>query len=131
MNSDPRSLKLLLSKFLDLAPKRIISAYTRAGEDKNISSNSLSATSVPLKTLSTSSFSQLFVQKSLTRKGFICGTPEACSEFGGAIKDQNYEKLGYVTKVAFMCTSLTLHLWLLGFCVQTQSSNQQVNHMYF
>lgn len=61
MNSDPRSLKLLLSKFLDLAPKRIISAYTRAGEDKNISSNSLSATSVPLKTLSTSSFSQLFV----------------------------------------------------------------------
>uniref|UniRef100_A0A7N2L756 Uncharacterized protein n=1 Tax=Quercus lobata TaxID=97700 RepID=A0A7N2L756_QUELO len=49
MNSDPRSLKLLLIKFLDLAPK-VISAYMRAGEYKNISSNSLSATSVPLKT---------------------------------------------------------------------------------
>ncbi|KAL4599018.1 hypothetical protein ACB092_11G096200 [Castanea dentata] len=99
MNSDPRSLKLLSSKLLDPAPKGVF-AYMRASEDKIISSNSLSTTPARLKALSTSSFSQLFVKKSLAGKGSICGAPEACSGFGGAIGDQNDEKLHYVTKVA-------------------------------
>ncbi|KAF3966801.1 hypothetical protein CMV_009132 [Castanea mollissima] len=99
MNSDPRSLKLLSSKLLDPAPKGVF-AYMRASEDKIISSNSLSTTPARLKALSTSSFSQLFVKKSLAGKGSICGAPEACSGFGGAIGDQNDEKLHDVTKVA-------------------------------
>ena len=40
------------------------------------------------------------MKKSLAGKGSICGAPEACSGFGGAIGDQNDEKLHYVTKVA-------------------------------
>jgi protein suppressor of PHYA-105 1 len=101
MHSDARSLKLVSSKLLDHVPKGI-SAYMRASEEKIISSNSLSTSSDRLKTLSTSSFSQLFVNKSLKGKGLICGsgTPEACGGFGGAIGDQNDEKLGDVTKVA-------------------------------
>ena len=99
MNSDPRSLKLLSSKLLDPAPKGVF-AYMRASEDKIISSNSLSTTPARLKTLSTSSFSQLFVKKSLAGEGSIGGAPEVCSGFGGAIGDQNDEKLHDVTKVA-------------------------------
>ena len=40
------------------------------------------------------------MKKSLAGKGSICGAPEACSGFGGAIGDQNDEKLHNVTKVA-------------------------------
>ena len=62
--------------------------FTKEVKDVHLEHSS-GHTPARLKTLSTSSFSQLFVKKSLAGKGSICGAPEACSGFGGAIGDQN------------------------------------------
>ncbi|KAL5796057.1 hypothetical protein ACOSQ2_000877 [Xanthoceras sorbifolium] len=91
-NSDVHGPNFWSRKRIDQVPEEI-SPYTRARD------NNLSIVSAPLKTLSTSGFSQLFGKRTFKGKGVVGRIPEAQRESASSASGQTDEKLGPVTKV--------------------------------